>query len=294
MSSVSQTASEVVRSAFNFTVDRFPLFGPDGMRTPAYGLFRSDTCKMVGTPVTGSYVPHTTDDVCAIVDAASEAFDGVECSATFRDGHYVDLKPSRSERVQLSQSDSIFPRFLISAGYDRRAFRVTIGYWRDVCDNLSILRSVKSSTLHIRHMGSLRSRMDELIQNLQQLESQWDMLLGKINKMESQEVELEKFLREIFPEPSQEQIELSKTKKVRGVTMDTKRMDAILARINGERMRTGRSATAGIVTAWEAYNGVQGYVQHTAGRKKDGYLDGVINSWNSPIVTKAEALALGG
>ena len=43
MSSVSNSVSDQVRSTFNFTVDKFPLSGPDGMSTPLYGLFRSDT-----------------------------------------------------------------------------------------------------------------------------------------------------------------------------------------------------------------------------------------------------------
>jgi hypothetical protein len=44
MSSVfSSDVSAAVRSAFDFTVDKFPLFGPENMRTDQYGLFRSDT-----------------------------------------------------------------------------------------------------------------------------------------------------------------------------------------------------------------------------------------------------------
>ena len=38
-----------VRSKFDFTVDKFPLSGPDSLRTPLYGLFRSAISKMVTT-----------------------------------------------------------------------------------------------------------------------------------------------------------------------------------------------------------------------------------------------------
>ena len=78
MSSVSAAdVSASVRSAFDFTVDKFPLSGPDNMSTDQYGLFRSDTGYLTGVKsISSQYVPHTTDDVCALVEAASVAFDG--------------------------------------------------------------------------------------------------------------------------------------------------------------------------------------------------------------------------
>ena len=48
MTTVSTSAADQVRSAFDFTVDKFPLSGPDGMRTPWYAMFRSDTSEVVG------------------------------------------------------------------------------------------------------------------------------------------------------------------------------------------------------------------------------------------------------
>ena len=78
MSNISTSSvSDKIRSTFDFSVDKFPLSGPDGMSTPLYGLFRSDTSSLVGSKsVTSRYVPHTTDDVCALADAAENAFDG--------------------------------------------------------------------------------------------------------------------------------------------------------------------------------------------------------------------------
>ena len=48
MSTVSTSAADQVRAAFDFTVDKFPLSGPDGMRTPWYAMFRSDNNEVVG------------------------------------------------------------------------------------------------------------------------------------------------------------------------------------------------------------------------------------------------------
>ena len=101
MSSVSNSVSDQVRSAFDFTVDKFPLSGPDGMSTPLYGLFRSDTSSLVSSrSVTSRYVPHTTDDVVALSEAADTAFDGdIDVRCHFRNGHYVDVKPNRADRL---------------------------------------------------------------------------------------------------------------------------------------------------------------------------------------------------
>ena len=92
MSSVSNSVSDKIRSTFNFSVDKFPLSGPDGMSTPLYGLFRSDNSSLVGSKsVTARYHPHTTDDVCALADAAENAFDDdIDVRCHFRAGHYVD------------------------------------------------------------------------------------------------------------------------------------------------------------------------------------------------------------
>jgi hypothetical protein len=44
----STEAIQAVRDTFNFTVGKYPLSAPDNMKTPWYGLFREDTCKVVG------------------------------------------------------------------------------------------------------------------------------------------------------------------------------------------------------------------------------------------------------
>ena len=93
----SSDVSATVREAFNFSVDKFPLFGPDNMKTDQYGLFRSDTGYIDNVKsISGRYVPHTTDDVCALVDAASTLFDGeVECKTHWNKGHYVSVAPTK-------------------------------------------------------------------------------------------------------------------------------------------------------------------------------------------------------
>ncbi len=62
----SSDISETIRDSFSFAVDKFPLSGPEGMRTPEYGLFRDDTGEYVtGRAVRKGYIPHQTEDVLA-------------------------------------------------------------------------------------------------------------------------------------------------------------------------------------------------------------------------------------
>ena len=143
MTAVSSTIVEKVSNAFNFTVDKFPLSGPDGMSTPWYGLFRSDNMEVVGNgSVTNRYCPHQTDDVLALVEAASSCFeDGIgDVRCGWRNGHYVSVQPTKEYRQSVfGEKDNVFPRIIINAGYDNKSFVASMGYWRDLCNNLAIM-----------------------------------------------------------------------------------------------------------------------------------------------------------
>ena len=51
MEATEITVLDSVKAAFPFSVDKYPLSGPDGMRTDLYGLFRSDNAEHVGKAV---------------------------------------------------------------------------------------------------------------------------------------------------------------------------------------------------------------------------------------------------
>lgn len=296
--SSASSASDIVRDTFNFSVDKFPLSGPDGMRTPWYALFRSDTQQPVGNgSVTSRYVPHTTDDVCALVDAATEAFGHeLECGCYFRDGHYVNIIPSKAERLKVfGENDNVWPRVIINAGYDGRAFRAVMGYYRDACKNLAMPRRVEGTTVSIRHTSSLRSHMDDLIDTFNILKESWVSLADVIRNLQNAEVQLRDFLNEIYPEPA---ADASK----RAVTVHHRRNQAIFDRLRRERTLTNRpDLTSGDlptpqdnVSAWEAYNAIQGYVQHDAQAKRGFRSDfgRILRASRDSAVKKAEELAM--
>ena len=291
MSSVSNSVSDQIRSTFNFTVDKFPLSGPDGMSTPLYGLFRSDTSSLVGSKsVTARYVPHTTDDVIALSEAADTAFDGdIDIRCHFRNGHYVDVKPNRADRLAVyGTQDNIWPRVMIRAGYDGESFKASLGYFRDACQNLAMMSMVSGTSVSIRHTSGLRGRMDELIATFNTLKNSWSNLTDVVQDMQSREVVLSDFLNELYPQPEQTE--------GRAVTVHRNRTEAIVRRVMRERLTTNRPTMGHDfrISAWEAYNAVQGFVQHDAQARKGftGEFDRIIRAANDQTVRKAERLAL--
>lgn len=291
--------SESVRQAFDFSVDKFPLFGPDHMPTDQYGLFRSDNGYIKGVKsVSPRYVPHTTDDVCALVEAAADAFDGqVECKTHWQSGHYVTVAPTYGERRAIyGTADNIFPRIIIRAGYDGKAFTGTMGYYRDACANMAMMRRVSGTSVSIRHTSGLRSAMDELIDTFGKLSEGWEHLAEVAAELETREVRMVEFLDQIYGRPTDEQLNLAATgQAVRAVTMHKNRTEAIWKRLNSERVRTGRpTMTNDTVSAWEAFNAIQGYVQHDA-RAKKGFKSEfarIIRAANDSAVRQAEQMVL--
>jgi hypothetical protein len=284
-----ENAIDTVREAFNFEVVKMPLSGSDNMYTPWYGLFRDDTCDYVGSgSVTERYVPHTSDDVVALVEAASNIFENeIELKCHFRDGHYVSVAPTNDYRKEVyGTSDNVFPRVMISAGLDGRAFQATMGYYRDLCQNLAMLSTVEGTHVSIRHTRSLRPKMDDLIATFGRLNDGWTNLTNVITEMESREVILSDFLTAIYGEPEED--------SQRSETIHRNRTESIVRRVMRERWQSGRPEIQDFrVSAWEAFNAVQGYSQHDASRR------GGVNSFDRVLlasrdlhVQKAEKLAL--
>ena len=288
----TESKFDKVRETFDFTVDKFPLSGPDGMKTPFYGLFRSDTSEVVnGGSVTSRYVPHQTDDVLALVEAAEEAFDGeIDVKCHFRNGHYVSIAPTKEQRHSVfGTNDNIWPRIKLHAGYDGRAFVASMGYFRDLCKNMAELLKIKGTSVKIRHTSGLRPKMNDLISTFQTLKESWGTLTGVIDQLQSRETQLVEFLDQIYPQP-----EADATK--RAVTVHKNRTEAIFKRLQNERYRSQRPAMGADfnVSLWEAFNAVQGYVQHDATRKSGftGEFDRILLASRDGAVKQAESLAL--
>jgi len=280
--------SEKVRNAFNFEVNKFPLSGPDKMSTPFYGLFRSDSGECVGKAVSSKYVPHTTDDVVALAEAAEHCFDmSVDVRCHFDDGHYVNVIPSKDYRKSVyGTTDNIFPRLIISAGFDGTAFKATMGYYRDVCRNLAIMRSVKGTTESIRHMSQLPSHMEVLIEQFSRLKAGWNAFSSQMIEMEQRQIDIVDFLNEVYPQPKE---------AGRGMTIHKNRTEAIFHRVMRERALTGRpqlSKGNRLISHFEAFNAIQGYVQHESNRRDSSDFNKILLAASDPAVQRAEKLLI--
>lgn len=283
---LTQDIVSTVVSKFDFDINKFKLSGPDNMSTNLYGLFRSDNAECISKQsVTKQYVPHTTDDVLALVEAGANAFEGeINVDCYFRGGHYVNLMPTKEDRLEVYKNDGVIPRIIVNASYNGRAFTATMGFWRDLCSNMSVLRSVDSTTVSIRHSSGLRLEMDELIEQFGVLKESWGDLSAAILNMQSRQVVISEILKEVYGEPEKD--------TGRGATIHKNRTESIVRRILSEQARTGRPApTNGMVSAWEMFNGIQGYVQHDSTRKGTVTdFSRIIDASNDRAVKKAETL----
>lgn len=291
MTECTASILESVQDTFNFSVDKFPLMGPDNIKTPYFGLCRSDTMEWVSDQsVSKVYVPHTTEDVVALVEAAQSVFEGEhEAKCHWRKGHYVSVMPSDEHRRDIFGSkDNVLPRMLIRAAYDGKSFRATLGCFRDMCKNLIMLQSVAGITVNIRHSGGLRQKMDALIDDFSQFDGGWENIVAQIEVMEGREVAITQYLDAIYRPPAA-------GVTGREATIHENRTKLILERLLRERIKSGRDNPLEFqkVTAWEAYNAVQGHVLHDASRsKKSTPFDRAILCHADKKVLQAENLAL--
>lgn len=297
----AENITNQISDAFPFTVEKFPLSGPDNMRTPHYGLFRSDNQKCVGNSVSKGYEPHTVDDVCALAEAAAAAFNGASnIRAYWNEGHYVTISPSAAQQKAAFEvrypdsgahqirkdSDIYFPRLIIRAGYDGKSFSASLGIYRLICKNLATIPvNGEVISTNIRHTKSLRPRMDTLIQDMTRVVSRFNEVEEQIDRAAQKEINMKDFIREVYP------IKDDASKRER--TNFENRVQGIMTRMYVERNKLGFPSLDPMrANAWEAFNAVQGYVQHDARRNKNpSDFDRALLALNDKAVAKAAELA---
>lgn len=285
--------ADTINGAYPFTCDMLPLSGPDRIPTPFHGMFRSDRTgldSMVGYPVSPSYQPHTIDDVIAITEAGTHAFPGSELdiSCCFRNGHIVTVGPTVDCRRSIrSEREGLFPRFGIDAGIGGSSLDINLFLHRDNCDNMIMISTEGSFSRKVRHTTNMRVRMPELIEEFRELGAQWENMIDIVAQMEARTVMVADFLKEVFQEPSEQD-----SKRVH--TSYYSRMQEIMNRLLRDRSQMGyMDGNLEQATAWEAFNAVQGYVQHDQNRRgQPSQMDRAIMSTKSEYVRTALELAL--
>lgn len=277
--------ADQVRNFFPNVV-KLPLCGPEGMKSPHFGLFRSDTSVGFGPAVSDQFVPHTSEDVVALVQATESVFgEASKVELGWKSGHYVSVVPTDNLRREICDRDGVWPRLLIEARYGE-SFRATMGVYRDACRNLSRMKSVAGTSVVIRHTSGLPQRMNELLADFGALQGSWDTLVAQMQRMAQTPVQLAAFLDQMYPQ--------TETMTERSATRHRSRTESIIRRIMRERTQLGNTSTnLHEVTAWEAFQGIQGYIQHDKSRKGNpGTFDRAIMALDDATVFKAEAILL--
>jgi len=261
------------------------------IETPHYGIFASDMANgpgaglvSVGRACSSRYLPHTTEDVLTLADAATSVFDRFDdkpkVSAYFREGHYLTITPSDAMRHKIKGAgeDNVFPRILISASYKAQSFTAQLGFYRDLCSNLVMLQTVEETQVKIRHNQKLRGRMDDLVTQFSDLSNRWSIVTNHLDQLASTRITLAESLEKVFPAP--EQI------KGRTATVHTKRVESIIKRLQDEQQAAGipHPQLVETVSGWSFLNAVQGYIQHTASRKQS-----LNNQWDRSILAAKDA-----
>ena len=286
MNAMSSSISDRILNFYpDVRVDK--LYGPDMQETPHYGLCRLDTGRYFGPAVKKGFCPHTKQDVDAIFNAVEPIFGEVaDVEMGWHDGHFMSLQPSKEYAIEATLNDTVFPRVIVSAPYGR-VFTATLGMYRSVCTNLSIFRSMSEFTVKLRHTSSLRSKMADLIEDFHILAKGKDRLEATIKQMVNREVSLAAFLADMYPEPSEFASDRAKS-------MHRTRISKIIRRVQNERAKLGQNGgDLQTCTGWEAYNAVQGYIQHDARRRGNpGTFDRAIKALSDPRVAQAQHLAL--
>ena len=252
---LQESVASTVAAAFPFSVDKLPLYGPENLPTPHYGLFKSDDGKCLRTAVKQGYVPHSIDDVAAMAEAGALAFGNgldakVKCSWG-GNGHRVVIEPSDTFRRSVFRStDNIFPRLIIKADFGR-SFTATCGMYRDLCDNLMMTSSVQKVTFKVRHTSSLRTKMDELISDFKQVGDRFDNVYELAVNLEQRRTNVLDFVARLYP--------VDDAASERAIEASKRRAKKIFQRLVSERERAGRDdSMSDEGSVWEITQAVLG------------------------------------
>ena len=243
-------------------VNKFRLSGPDGMQTNMYGLWTEKGDYVDWSHVSSGYVPHTVDDMCVMGEAAAIGLglDEEINITTHWDGtsHKVLIGPTNDQRRTIcGTKDDIFPRVIITAGFQGQGFKCEAGFFRDACSNLSMLRQMSGTQKTIRHTESMRPKISVLADQFRSMAGQWDATVDFAMQLAAREVKTADFLAQMYP--------LAETAGAAQVTKYRNRAEKIIARIIRERKAVGVTGDVENLEAanlWELVNGVTGYIQH--------------------------------
>jgi hypothetical protein len=262
-----QTIAEKIDAAFPRSIIKMPLYGPDNIASPHYGLCfedatgKDDWCRCT---VKKGYQPHTTNDVKELCLAVAEGFDlspehiDVQASWTKGKGHAVSVVPTKEYRRDISrgkQQDNVWPSLIVRAYYGG-AFRATVAMKRDLCSNLMMIRNLDKCTVNLRHSTNFRDMFDDSVDQFRKLIAMSDSVVEACRMLADYQVNLHEFLDAHYHADSQ-------TSK-RSATIRENKLSKIKQIVRDEKQKLQTTSMSGAEKAslWDIVNGITGYVQH--------------------------------
>ena len=278
----------LVRESFPFEVLKLPCNGVlqgEAYKTRFCSLHRDDTGEPVGeSSVSPKYVPHTLEDVCTLLEAARQAFDGelsVDCF--WQDAHILVVKPTQEAFFELYSQERIIPKLAIDAGFAGKAFKASLGFYNSICSNLAILSSVYNVSRSIRHTLSMRDRLDALVTDFQTVRGSWQETQATIARMNAKRVIVADVIRDVFGDIPD---------KGKGRTQAENRIEKIISRVYRECQENGLQFDGKTTSGWRLWNALQGALQHDFTRKETDPTLRALATWNDQDLFKLERTIL--
>jgi hypothetical protein len=135
-------------------------------------------------------------------------------------------------------------------------------------------------------MSGLLPGIGKLTETFEKLGESWEKVSKYALAMEKKSVKLSSLLTEVFGEPEKE--------TGRGATIHKNRTELIVNRVLLERSLSNReqiNVNEGEISLWEAYNAVQGYIQHDSCRHgNQTEMSRIVSSFSSIHLNKVESI----
>ena len=182
MSTQEQTFDLLEKTGLNWTVNKLPLYGPDGQRTNSYGIFRNDSNAHLGTVGT-RYVPYQNYEMAeTIIDACSEV--GIEASkgGMFDAGGKVYMQASLPD-VVIGRSP--LKRYITCLNSHNGTASIGFGSTSTniVCMNTFHMAYKDGAMTKYRHTESAAERIRHAVKAIQQTISGDQLLMDNFSRM---------------------------------------------------------------------------------------------------------------
>lgn len=257
--------AQAIEQAFPREVVKMPLFGPDNIPTPHYGLCFEDAASRedwVQATCKRQYIPHTKQDVKDLCTAVAAGFDiaaddiNIDAHFVTGKGHAVAVTPTKNYRRSIAGTDTLFPTLYVRAYYGG-SFKATVGMKRDVCSNLMMMRKVDGTSVSLRHVGNYREHFDDTVEQFRELIAISDNIVAAAKQLNEVRVDTTEFFQSLYPAQVNERSQVRQENKLK----------AMITRLHKERLDLGVDADIKQASVWELINAVQGYCQHDKTRR---------------------------